>query len=177
MMSVLRAEDPEIVQWLHGNMPAGVDEQDIDRVIRFSLRGGDDKIAKTLMPKGRCVLDYASCRSVEMVEVLLDCAYIQRDRSLAHPAIQNLARLGRLDLMQRIVLLRSPTFEDSELHLNVWWNAITTACEDGYLELLQWLLDHPLGQDLRATWKQDFKHYRLVCSAGQNDQVEIMQYL
>ncbi|KAG6946425.1 hypothetical protein JG688_00016050 [Phytophthora aleatoria] len=57
MMSVLRAEDPEIVQWLHGNMPAGVDEQDIDRVIRFSLRGGDDKIAKTLMPKGRCVLD------------------------------------------------------------------------------------------------------------------------
>ncbi|ETN06709.1 hypothetical protein PPTG_12752 [Phytophthora nicotianae INRA-310] len=177
MMSALETDDEVLVRWLHENMPEIDNGRDIDREIRFSLRNGDNQIAKIIMPRGRCLLDYASCASVKMIELLLDCRYIKRDQGLANEAIESLARLNRLDLMQQVVLLHSPPHEDQSLCLHSWWGAITSACSNGYLEMLQWLLDHPLWLELRASMKSHRKYSYLVRLAAQNDQAGIMQYL
>ncbi|KAF4132126.1 hypothetical protein GN958_ATG18693, partial [Phytophthora infestans] len=76
--------------------------REIDRKIRTSLGKGDLEVAEILMPKGKCVLDYASCASVATIEMLLGCGYIKRDQDLANLTIENLALLGRVDLMQQI---------------------------------------------------------------------------
>ncbi|KAG7380132.1 DNA excision repair protein ERCC-6 [Phytophthora pseudosyringae] len=162
MMSALNAGHADAVRWLHEHMPDQNNKRDIEREIRYSLIKGDNAIAKILMSKGRCVLD---------------CGYIQRDISLANSAIQDLAHLGRLDMMQQVVLLHSPRCDDSPLCLHAWSDAIRTACENGYLAMLQWLFDHPLGQELRQNMKPHRKYSFLVCLAARTDKTEITQYL
>ncbi|GMF52476.1 unnamed protein product [Phytophthora fragariaefolia] len=112
-----------------------------------------------------------------MIEWMLDCGYIRRDITHANDAIASLVQGGRLDLMQQIVLLHSPPREQASLCLHSWWNAIKQACEQGYLEMLQWLMDHPLGRELRRNMKAHRKYSHLIRLAGQNDQAEIMGYL
>ncbi|ETP49287.1 hypothetical protein F442_05160 [Phytophthora nicotianae P10297] len=70
MMVAIETGDPEVVQ------------------------NGDDEIAKISLPKGRCVLDYESCESVKLIEMLLGCGYIQRDEDLASAASKSLASFG-----------------------------------------------------------------------------------
>ncbi|KAE9119000.1 hypothetical protein PF010_g8011 [Phytophthora fragariae] len=178
VMSVaLSNKHPDVVRWLHENMPDGENERDREGEIESALRNGDVELANFLMPPGRCVLDYATCSGLKMIEWMLDCGYVQRDIGHANSAIKSLAYLGRLDLMQQIVLLHSPPREHDDLCLHSWWNAITIACERGCLEMLKWLMDHPLGQELRVDLKAHEKYSYLIRLAGQHDQTEIMGYL
>jgi hypothetical protein len=177
IMTAMKNDQLDVVRWLHEHMPDENNDRDREREIRVSLRSGGDELAQFLMPRGRCILDYAHCSNVWMVELLLDCGYIQRDIGLANSAVESLAQLGRLDLMQRVVLVHSPPRENSPLCMHSWWRAITRACEEGYLEMLKWLLDHPLGEELRQNMRPHQKYSYLVRLAGQNDQPEVMQYL
>ncbi|KAE9018277.1 hypothetical protein PR003_g14053 [Phytophthora rubi] len=175
MSLALSSKHPDVVRWLHENMPDGKNERDREREIECALRNGDVELAKFLMPPGRCVLDYATCSGLKMIEWMLDCGYVQRDIGHANSAIGSLAYLGRLDLMQQIVLLHSPPRKHDTLCLHSWWNAIVIACERGYLEMLKWLMDHPLGQELCGNMKAHDEY--LIRLAGPHDQTEIMGYL
>jgi hypothetical protein len=78
IMRAMNNDQLDVVRWLHQHMPDENDDRDREREIRYSLRIRDDELAKFLMPRGRCVLDYACCSSVWMVELLLDCGYTAR---------------------------------------------------------------------------------------------------
>ncbi|ETP40863.1 hypothetical protein F442_11859 [Phytophthora nicotianae P10297] len=175
MRIAVQEGNPEVVRYLHENMPV----YDTEQFIGSSLLGENDEVAQILMPKGKCLLDYASTfRSVKLGEMLLDCGYIQRDQGLAHSAIQILARFGRFDLMQQVVLVHFPFVKDRLSWWNAWRSAIKSACEHGNLSMLQWLLDHSIGQEHRGSWRRRRKkHSSLIWLAARNDHAEIMQYL
>ncbi|ETP07509.1 hypothetical protein F441_16205 [Phytophthora nicotianae CJ01A1] len=71
MMNALDANDVELVRWLHETILDEDNERKFDHETRFSLRNGDGEIAEILMSKGRCVLDYAPCERVKMIEMLV----------------------------------------------------------------------------------------------------------
>ncbi|KAL4100467.1 hypothetical protein PRIC1_008259 [Phytophthora ramorum] len=113
MASAKRGKHSTIVQWLNEYvLGEEEDEQGKDkkREIVAALEDGDDALAKALMPPGRCVLDYAAqCSRLDLIEMMLECGYIRRDRGCANSAIRRLAVTGRLDLMQQRVMMAIPT--------------------------------------------------------------------
>ncbi|KAF4129994.1 Ankyrin repeats domain-containing protein [Phytophthora infestans] len=177
LMSAVESECPQVVKWLHENVPLGDDERGLEQAVVFSLGKGSDEIAKILMPKGSCLLDYASSANMKVMELLLDCGYVKRDGDLASATFESLARFGRLDLMQQIVLLYSPPCQDSPLSSRIWRTAIEAACKNGYLTMLRWLLEHPLGREHRADLRLHRRSYILVHLAGRKSHVDIMQYV
>ncbi|KAL4128833.1 hypothetical protein PRIC2_007813 [Phytophthora ramorum] len=155
MASAKRGKHSTIVQWLNEYvLGEEEDEQGKDkkREIVAALEDGDDALAKALMPPGRCVLDYAAqCSRLDLIEMMLECGYIRRDRGCANSAIRRLAVTGRLDLMQQI------------------------ACANGYLAMLQWLMEHPLGQILRDDMRQQRRFTDLVYAAGYDGHTDVIQ--
>ncbi|KAE8881042.1 hypothetical protein PF005_g21377 [Phytophthora fragariae] len=95
----------DVVRWLYKNTPLDMyGSRRYGLMIKHILRAGDDELVQLLLRPGRCVLDYAgNCPRVEMIEWMLDCGYLRRDVSLAMDAIRDLAKSGRVGLMQQIV--------------------------------------------------------------------------
>ncbi|ETL79021.1 hypothetical protein L917_20265 [Phytophthora nicotianae] len=144
----------EMVRWLCENT-LGEEEkyyETYDKVMKHALRFGDDDLTKFLLPRGRCILDYAKkCPRLEVIELTLDCGYLRRDEEAAASAIRGLAAGGHLELMQQIALLHSPLREDythwgfNKL-LYSWFMALVDSCKYGQLETVQWLHRYPICQ-------------------------------
>ncbi|KUF95151.1 hypothetical protein AM588_10005166 [Phytophthora nicotianae] len=146
MRIAVQEGNPEVVRYLHENMPV----YDTEQFIGSSLLGENDEVAQILMPKGKCLLDYASTfRSVKLVEMLLDCGYIQRDQGLAHSAIQILARFGRFDLMQQVVLVHFPFVNQGAADelgdrriVADYAAALNTAVVNDRYHAVKWMVEH-----------------------------------
>ncbi|KAG3085297.1 hypothetical protein PC121_g5217 [Phytophthora cactorum] len=120
----------EVVHWLCQYKTHGCGEARITSAIKTALRVGDMKLAKFLLPQGKCILDYAEfCSHPDIIEWKLDCGYFLRDTFSAGAAIKYLVRSGRLDLMQRIAEQQDPPPEDSDWSTD-WRCAMVLACDD-----------------------------------------------
>ncbi|KAG3081453.1 hypothetical protein PI125_g20182 [Phytophthora idaei] len=91
-------------------------------------------------------------------------------------AIWKLASMGRLDLIQRIVELYPPPWMDLEQWVfKDWYDAIKMACSGGHLDVVQWLVEHPNGQ--QAYLRQQSGQQILVWVAAGNGHVAVMEYI
>ncbi|EGZ05550.1 hypothetical protein PHYSODRAFT_342352 [Phytophthora sojae] len=77
----LQLKQLETAHWLHHYTPLGtMTEQVRDWTIKAAMDVGDMAFCESLLPKGRCILDYADfCATPAMIEWKLDCGYFQRD--------------------------------------------------------------------------------------------------
>ncbi|KAE8881006.1 hypothetical protein PF005_g14612 [Phytophthora fragariae] len=165
----------EVAQWLYRYAPHRYDEAEVTNAIKTALRVGDMKLAEFLLPRGKCILDYAQfCSHPDVIEWKLHCGYFRRDPFSAGVAIKYLVRSGRLDLMQRIAAQHDPPPENSDWSTD-WWCAMVHACVYGDRGILQWLVEHPAG---RWTCNGDDRLFsELVFSAAYKGNVNVMQYL
>ncbi|KAG6577916.1 uncharacterized protein IUM83_16742 [Phytophthora cinnamomi] len=165
----------EVVQYLYRCASHRYDEAEVTRAIKTALRVGEMKLAEFLLPRGRCILDYAEfCSHPDVIEWKLDCGYYRRDPFSAGAAIKYLVRSGRLDLMQRIAEQHYPPPENADWSAD-WRSAMVHACVNGGKEILQWLMEHPAG---RWTCRGDDRLFsELVFSAAYKGNIQVMQYL
>ncbi|KAG3099494.1 hypothetical protein PI124_g15123 [Phytophthora idaei] len=165
----------EVVHWLCQYKTHGCSEAQITSAIKTALRVGDMKLAKFLLPQGKCILDYAEfCSHPDTIEWKLDCGYFRRDAFSAGVAIKYLVRSGRLDLMQRIPEQQDPPPEDSDWSTD-WRCAMVLACVYGDRTILQWLMEHPAG---RWTLEGDDRLFsELIFSAAYKGSIDVMEYL
>ncbi|KAG3236096.1 hypothetical protein PI124_g18889 [Phytophthora idaei] len=108
---------------------------------------------------------------------MLDRGYYTREmEKAAGVAIWKLASMGRLDLIQRIVELYPPPWMDLEQWVfKDWYDAIKMACSGGHLDVVQWLVEHPNGQ--QAYLRQQSGQQILVWVAAGNGHVAVMEYI
>ncbi|GMF14438.1 unnamed protein product [Phytophthora fragariaefolia] len=165
----------KVAQWLYQHAPHRHDEAEVTNAIKAALRVGDLKLAEFLLPRGRCVLDYADfCSHPDVIEWKLDCGYYRRDRFSAIAAIKYLVLSGRLDLMQRIAEQHDPRPESSDWPTD-WRCAMVHACVYGHRAILEWLMDHPAG---RWTCNGDDRLFsELVFSAAFTGNIEVTKFL
>ncbi|KAG3136029.1 hypothetical protein PI126_g17995 [Phytophthora idaei] len=104
---------------------------------------------------------------------MLDRGYYTREmEKAAGVAIWKLASMGRLDLIQRIVELYPPPWMDLEQWVfKDWYDAIKMACSGGHLDVVQWLVEHPNGQ--QAYLRQQSGQQILVWVAAGNGHVAL----
>jgi hypothetical protein len=71
---------PGVVRWLHEHfLPKSEDK--LAEAIVAAVAKCDWELANFLLPPGRSLLDYAAfSTSPEMIEWMVDCGYLQRDK-------------------------------------------------------------------------------------------------
>ncbi|GMF25805.1 unnamed protein product [Phytophthora lilii] len=170
MLHSIEHKHVEIARWLYENTPHEMDNDEIRWAVKYSLRVPDMQLALFFLPQGRSIVEFShDDPHPDMVEELLEAGYTRQDESCAAVAIYMLARVVRLDLMKRIVLLHTPPREKrlvlrdergvqirrrahievlQYLHDNDFFysdnfrDAALVAVRNGHLQKQQWLLDH-----------------------------------
>ncbi|POM63347.1 Hypothetical protein PHPALM_21272, partial [Phytophthora palmivora] len=151
----------EVVQWLCQRDTHRCDEAHIAFAIKAALGQGNINIAESLLPRGKCILDYAAyCPHQDVIEWKLDCGYFQHDACSAGVAIKDLALSGRLNLMQKLAELHDPPPETSSW-LTSWSGSINVmkclyergtidkvrdglmhAIREGHFDMVKWMIEH-----------------------------------
>ncbi|KAE9077169.1 hypothetical protein PF007_g24347 [Phytophthora fragariae] len=171
----------DIAKWLYQQVPHESSTDDIQMIVESSLAAGYIDLANLVLPPDRNILECAPfCPRPEIVEMALETAYFPLNKRCAVASIQNLARVGRLDLVQRIVQLFSPLLSPAAIDFDwtsCWYRSIKEACTRGDLAMVQWLLDHPVGRALCAEMKHNVSVNHFLPITAEADQVEVMQYL
>ncbi|KAE9115371.1 hypothetical protein PF010_g9352 [Phytophthora fragariae] len=169
-------ENGQLVEYLSGGLPLEKYARGI--AIKHALRLGDFHFAQQLLPSGGCLLDYAAgCPRVEMIEWMLDCGYLRRDEELAASTLPELARTGRLDLAQQVVLLHSPLRHASRNWSTLWVRALYEAGTCGHILMLQWLAEHHEGREALGELSKETSTRDLFSVAAERGHVETMDYL
>ncbi|ETP01853.1 hypothetical protein F441_20976 [Phytophthora nicotianae CJ01A1] len=151
---------------------------DLKSAIKYALEIGDTELAQSLVPVGKCVLDYATgCSHVEVVNWLLDCGYLRLDAQLAVSAIENVALRGSLELLQQIFQLHSPLPDNHEHWAKAWGYAILAACTRGHVAIVQWLVEHHLRREACENISTYEPHSAPLALAAKEGHVAVMQYL
>ncbi|ETK95449.1 hypothetical protein L915_01621 [Phytophthora nicotianae] len=155
-----------------------VDDGVREAAIKHALTLGKFDLAQQLLPRGRCMLDYAAgCPNIEVIEWMFACGYLRRDGNLAASTIPVITSSGRLELAEMIIKLHSPLPESHEYWTKAWSGSLKSACSAGNLKFLQWLMDHPLGEEAREIMRSNKRKNGLLCVAAENGSVDIMDYL
>ncbi|KAE9008305.1 hypothetical protein PR003_g15232 [Phytophthora rubi] len=172
----LRLNHIAVARWLIENVPQTYDANEADSLVKAALRNGDVELAGRLVPVGRTLQNYPP-NGDDSVDWTADLEALRGNENRATRGVQELAKTGDLHSMKQIVELFSPIPIDSMTWLSCWNFALTSACESGQLETLQWLIDHPLGAKVCKTMRSDGELFRLVVGAATHGHMDIMQFL
>jgi hypothetical protein len=113
--------------------------------------------------------------------MLLNAGLLRLDKRYAAQSLSEAASAGRLDLIERIVQLFSPPRPQlSHDWIVGWCRAMQKACWGGHLELLEWLVNHPTGQQVctardRSGCDEVFQQFFVL--AAEQGHVEILDFL
>ncbi|EGZ05591.1 hypothetical protein PHYSODRAFT_452119, partial [Phytophthora sojae] len=171
----------EIARWLKENSPHQMDNDEIRWAVEYSLRVPDMDLALFFLPEGRSIVEFAhDDPHPETVEKLLEEGYTRQDEHCAAVSIYMLARVGRLDLMHRIVQLHSPPRARPRFDWSSeWFFATKEACKFGDLSVVRWLMEHPIGKRVAEAYEHQHsagpEHFFALAAAGGH--VEVMEYL
>jgi hypothetical protein len=178
VQQALRANQLDVARWLYENTPQdGTTEEQHTWTIKAAMEAGAMEFCESLLPKGRCLLDYADfCNIPEMIEWKLDCGYFKRDTDGAVVAIRDLALENRLDEMKRIAELHNPPPEDLNW-VGEWREAVEEACSGAKLGVVKWLMEHPTGRLVVDEKVRGRTFSRLLHSPAEKGDVDTMQFL
>ncbi|EGZ09348.1 hypothetical protein PHYSODRAFT_288746 [Phytophthora sojae] len=89
--------------WLHQHAPLGTMTDEVrDDTITAAVNAGDVALCESLLPRGRCVLDYAKfCVKPDIIEWKLDCGYFWVGQW--HYTLAEACRHGNLDVIKFLV--------------------------------------------------------------------------
>ncbi|EGZ19751.1 hypothetical protein PHYSODRAFT_490462, partial [Phytophthora sojae] len=169
----MACENGQLAQCLDEGLRLKAAEEEV--AIKHALNIGKLELAQQLVPPDRSIFDYVSgCTRVEVIEWLLECGYLQRDKRLAMSMMPPLACAGRLDLLQSITKLYSRFPRHHEYCVSLWIDALEMACRHGQLPVVQLLVGHPL-------WKvcECIKNERvcLLSAAAEGGNTDVMKFL
>ncbi|ETI33302.1 hypothetical protein L914_19243, partial [Phytophthora nicotianae] len=99
-----------------------------------------------LMPRGGCLLDYACPgKNVYMIEWMFDCGYLRRSETHTVSAIQSLAEVGNLELLQKVIQLVPELPIDSSIWIRCWGFALKIAFMRCNFPTIRCLVEHRMG--------------------------------
>ncbi|EGZ17080.1 hypothetical protein PHYSODRAFT_331097 [Phytophthora sojae] len=178
VQDALQVKQLETAHWLHQHAPLGtMTDQVREWMIKAAMHAGDLEFCASLLPKGRCVLDYADfCATPAMIEWKLDCGYFQRDWAGAGAAIHALAGTDRLDLIRRIAGQHDPPPQHLDL-VGQWRYTLSEAFRHGNLDVIKFLVDHPTGQQTINEMGRSRELSSLMCFPAAKGNIKAMQYL
>ncbi|EGZ05534.1 hypothetical protein PHYSODRAFT_307785 [Phytophthora sojae] len=106
-----------------------------------------------------------------------DMGYLPKDEHVAASAFQDLAGFGDLELMKRVLKLY-PNFEDDDtIWLPYWGEAQQKACISGDLELVTWLVEHPIGRKKCEQLKETRHIDHLLQVAAAEGHIKVVECL
>jgi ankyrin repeat protein len=164
-----------VAQWLFEVLPHQWDDQELGNIVRAALKAGSVGFAQKLLPSTRRLVDYVADCHVDVIEMMLERGLLEPRQACAVAAMPTLAAEGRLDLILRITEAKPQLPVDSEAWLDCWRSAMVEATTRGRLATLQWLVNHPTGQELLS--QTEARSLDLTCLAAAEGHVEIMAYL
>ncbi|KAJ8548550.1 hypothetical protein ON010_g11123 [Phytophthora cinnamomi] len=171
----------DVAKWLFLHAPHENSADDIKVIIERCLTAGFRDLANFVLPLGRSVLEYAPfCPRPEIIEMMLRSGYLRLDKRCAASAIEDSARAGRLDVMQRVAQLFSPLPPPTQMDFDwtsCWYLSIKEACTLGDIAMVKWLVGHPTGREICAELKHDIAVDHFLAVASEAGQVEVMQCL
>ncbi|KAG6577913.1 uncharacterized protein IUM83_16751 [Phytophthora cinnamomi] len=132
----------DVAKWLFLHAPHENSADDIKVIIERCLTAGFRDLANFVLPLGRSVLEYAPfCPRPEIIEMMLRSGYLRLDKRCAASAIEDSARAGRLDVMQRVAQLFSPLPPPTQMDFDwtsCWYLSIKEACTLGDIAMVKW---------------------------------------
>ncbi|GMF25295.1 unnamed protein product [Phytophthora lilii] len=178
IQQALRGDQLDVAHWLYEHAPRdGVTEKTHEWTIKAAMDAGDLDFCQSLLPPGRCVLDYAEyCATPEVVQWKLDCGYMKRDDYAAVVAIRDLAAAGPLDLMQKLSDEHMPPPQGADWPAE-WREALADACRNGRLDVVQWLVEHPTGRQAIGEMRRSRTLSKLLSRSAAQGHLDVMQYL
>lgn len=78
---------------------------------------------------------------------MLDTGYLNQHEKVGAAAILDLVDTERLDLMQRVASTKYSPLQHSKRWKDVWKDAVMRACSRSNVEIVRWLISHPIGQE------------------------------
>lgn len=169
-------ENGQLVQCLDEGM--GLSESDVESAITHVLSIGNLELAEWLLSTDRCVFDYAvAWPRAEVIEKMLECGYLQFNDHRAAPLLSASAHWGRMDLVCSVVQLHSPLPKDHKRWVDNWVIAAETACRNGHVPMLQWLMAHPLWTEVCESTEYGRNLAFLLPDAAEGGHVEVMEFL
>ncbi|KAE8979892.1 hypothetical protein PR001_g23844 [Phytophthora rubi] len=178
MLKAVENGHADVARWLYSNCPYALTDNELELVICGALKRGDIEFAQWLVPPTRSLFDYASdCPHPDVIEMMLEKGNLQRDQNATVVAIRDLATHGQLDLMKRIAQIYTTPPTNDGVWLDYWRRAMAEAIKREDLVMLQWLVTHPSGRELRKRRREDVEALGLLGVAATNGGVEIMQFL
>ncbi|OWY99947.1 hypothetical protein PHMEG_00028966 [Phytophthora megakarya] len=181
MLHSIEQKHVDIARWLYQNTPHKMDNDEIRWAVEYSLRVPDMELAMFFLPLGRSIVEFShDDPHPDMAERLLEEGYVREDEHCAVVAIYMLARVGRLDLMHRIMQLHSPPRAQPHFDWSSeWFFATKEACKFGDVAVVRWMMEHPIG--LRV--KEAYQHHHsagpehIFCLAAEGGHIDVMKYL
>ncbi|ETK73610.1 hypothetical protein F441_19902 [Phytophthora nicotianae CJ01A1] len=181
MLHSIEQKHVEIAKWLCQNSPHKMDNDEIRWAVEYSLRVPDMELARFFLPQGRSIVEFShDDPDPEVVETLLEEGYTRLDEHCAAVSIYMLARVGRLDLMHRIVQLHSPPRARPRFDWSSeWFFATKEACKFGDVSVVKWLMEHPVGLRVAEAYQHHHsagpEHF--FCLAAEGGHLAVMKYL
>ncbi|KAE9195746.1 hypothetical protein PF004_g20345 [Phytophthora fragariae] len=174
----LQRNQLETAHWLHQHAPFGTMTEEVHEwAVKAAMDAGDWDFCRALLPRGRCILDYADfCATPAVVEWKLDCGYFQRDWTGAVVAIHDLASTDHLDLIRRLSDQHDPPPQDLDW-MGEWRDALSDACIHGNLDVIKFLVGHPTGQQAVDEMGRGKALANLMRYPAAKGNIEAMQYL
>ncbi|KAE8882121.1 hypothetical protein PF005_g12598 [Phytophthora fragariae] len=174
----------DVGRWLYMHAPHELNAEEIRLAIEASLKVGDMELASFLLTPDRRLVDFAyMIGRPEVIEMILDAGILREDPGAAAASIRRLAKSGRLDLMLRIARLHSPPLPPTHVNFdwrNDWFYAAIQACEVRDVEMVKWLVQHPLSEGLCETdlmFGRSSEIAHRFCVASGAGQIETMEFL
>ncbi|ETO62029.1 hypothetical protein F444_20026 [Phytophthora nicotianae P1976] len=163
----------EVVRWMHKNIGGGVH---VHNLIAMALDIGDMDLAQFLMPRGGCLLDYACPgKNVYMIEWMFDCGYLRRSETHTVSAIQSLAEVGNLELLQKVIQLVPELPIDSSIWIRCWGFALKIAFMRCNFPTIRCLVEHRMGYLICNCYCKVLAD--LTWLAARKGHIELLQYV
>ncbi|KAG6577923.1 La-related protein 6 [Phytophthora cinnamomi] len=157
MYSAVVSGRMEAAWWLYDNTPHQSNADGVNRAVERAVANGDFEFAEFLLPRGRKIANYVGyLMGPRAAEPMLQRRYLKDNKIAAIGAIWVAAREGNLDLMKRIAAQhpKPPRGKNNEW-LQFWGYAMTSTCEGGDVEMIEWMMEHPTGRLLCKQMKED----------------------
>lgn len=140
------------------------------------------EFAESLLPDGKYFLssqEYALlCTDIpRTVERMLDTGYLNQHEKVGAAAILDLVDTERLDLMQRVASTKYSPLQHSKRWKDVWKDAVMRACSRSNVEIVRWLISHPIGQEACKSLKEENNLSCLLQNAAERGDIAMMRCL
>ncbi|EGZ05545.1 hypothetical protein PHYSODRAFT_307793 [Phytophthora sojae] len=160
MLYAVENKHVDVAIWLHERSAHGLatdnnDKEEAGRIIQAALATGFIELSAKIMARYNdnwddwmleYSLDYPLPRCIE---VMLEKRYFQVFEQSGRRAMLSLARTGHLKLLQRVLQVYDPIPTDDQNWKYNWLSALTDACKNGHLPVIQFMMEQ--GNGAQAT--------------------------